>query len=93
MTAKKTEITIETHETWIIRRTQPAPQAPQGWCSRCDAQATLLTPEDAARLTGSSLRQLFRQIEQAQIHFLETPEGNVWLCLPSLISEEVSDKL
>ena len=81
MTEKKTEITIETSETWIIRRPQ---HATEGWCSSCNARVELVTPEEAALLAGIGLRQIFRRIEQAQLHFLEPPAGGVLICLPSL---------
>ncbi|HMY72946.1 MAG TPA: hypothetical protein PLQ88_14105 [Blastocatellia bacterium] len=84
MTEKKTEIKIETREIWTIRRAQPARH---GWCFSCNARVELVTPEEASLVTGTGLRQIFRQIEQAQIHFLETPAGGVLLCLPSLVAK------
>lgn len=84
MTEKKTEVTIETREIWTIRRAQPARQ---GWCFSCSALVELVTPEEASLITSTGLRQIFRQIEQAQIHFLETPAGGVMLCLPSLFQK------
>jgi hypothetical protein len=81
MPVKKTKITIETRERWIFHRPQ---RAPYGWCAACEAQVEMATPEEAALVTGATLRQIFRQIEQAQLHFVETPQGGVLLCLPSL---------
>lgn len=87
MTAKKTEIRIETREIWTIRRAQPIRQVRQGWCLSCGAQVELITPEEAALVTSLGLREIFRQIEQAQVHFLETTAGEVLICLPSLLAE------
>lgn len=87
MTVKKTEVRIETRETWTIRHGQPVREARQGWCLSCGAQVELITPDEAALVTGLGLRQIFRHIEQAQLHFLETPAGGVLLCLPSLLAD------
>ena len=84
MTEKKTEVTIETREIRTIRRAQPARQ---GWCFSCNARVELVTPEEVSLVIGSGLRHIFRQIEQAQIHFLETSARGVLLCLSSLVPE------
>lgn len=89
MTKKKTEINIETREVWTIRHLQPAQQS---WCFLCDAQVELITPEQASFITGFGLRQIFRQIEQAQVHFLESPTGGVLICLSSLLSQDSPEK-
>lgn len=81
MNSKKTEITVETREIWRIRRQRLPTWA---WCGDCEKRVELVTPEEAAQLTSGSLRQIFRQIEQAQLHFMETPSGNVWVCAASL---------
>ena len=83
MPAKKTEIKIETREVWIVHRPQHEAQA---WCPLCAAQVELLRPEEAAQLIGIGIRLLFRLLEQAQLHFLETPAGGVLICLPSLLA-------
>lgn len=88
MGVKRTEVTIETQEVWIVHRPNNEGQfvkRTQGWCQSCEAQVELLMPDEAASLTGQSLRQIFQQIEQMKLHFLETSTGGVMLCLPSLI--------
>jgi hypothetical protein len=54
------------------------------WCSDCGTAAQMLTPDLAAILSDTHLRTLFRWIESGDIHFVETPEGNVFLCLDSV---------
>lgn len=81
---RKSEITIETREAWIVRFNPRAPQRQQ-YCPYCAAQVVWLSPGDAARLTRQSLRQIFGQLGQEQFHFQETPLGQVLLCLPSLL--------
>jgi hypothetical protein len=87
---RKSEIIIETREAWIIRYNPRTPQRQQ-YCPHCAARVLWLSPGDAARLTRQSLRQIFGQLEQEQLHFLETPLGQVLLCLPSLL--HVSERL
>ncbi len=54
------------------------------WCHICGAAAQMLTPTVAALLTNINLRTLFRWIESGDIHFQETPEDNLFLCLDSV---------
>lgn len=85
---RKSEITIETRETWVIRGSrgvsQRKPAAPV-YCPHCAAVAIWQTPGEAARMTGQSLQQIFSQMGQGQIHFLETRLGQILLCFPSLL--------
>ncbi len=86
--AQRTEITIETREVWVVHKLPEQEKGtlnPQAWCQFCETRVELVTPDEAAALTGKSLREIFRQIEQMEFHFLETPTGGVMLCLPSLL--------
>lgn len=53
-------------------------------CGFCGSSDQLLAPTLAANLSGISQRTLFRWIESGDIHFVETPEGNIFLCLDSV---------
>ena len=79
---KVTEITVETRRRLlVISRGQK--KIMRAWCAPCATNLYMLTAEDAARLSGFSLRQLFRHIEGGQLHFAETRRGSL-LCLDSL---------
>ena len=80
----KTEITIETQRTFIVRR---RPSLIQAWCAGCAAIASFASPEDAAQLAGGSAREIYRRVEAGQLHFIET--GDRWLrvCIASLLPE------
>jgi RNA polymerase sigma factor (sigma-70 family) len=78
----KTEITIETHRTFIVRR---RPNLIQAWCAGCDANISFASPEDAAQLVGSSAREIYRAIEAGQLHFIETGDRLLRVCLDSLL--------
>ena len=78
---RRTETTIETHQVWIIRRPESRKPA---WCFDCTDQAAMLSPEEAMRMFGVSLRAIYRSVEAGRIHFSETPDGRLFVCLASL---------
>ena len=79
---KRTEIIIETHEVWVVRR--PAGGQLPAWCLDCAGQPAMLTPEEAAALCGLSLRAIFRLIEAGSVHFLESAGDRLLVCPASL---------
>ena len=81
---KKIEVTVETHELLIIRRPRRAACA---WCPACAAEAELVTAEEAAAAAGLSRRTVYRWVEAGRLHFSETPEGWLRVCLKSLLNE------
>lgn len=66
-----------------FKRSTPPPPL-QVWCDGCKTYTQLLSPDLAATISGITLRTLFQWIESGQIHFVETPEGSVLICLPSV---------
>ena len=78
---KRTETIIETHEVWVVRR----PAGPfSAWCPDCEGRPPMLTPEEAAGLSGLSLRAIFRLVEAGGVHFLETACGRLFVCPATL---------
>jgi hypothetical protein len=69
-TTKRTHITVEKREVWVVRRPQKARMV---WCE-----------EQAAALAEVSTRAIYRQVESGQIHFTETADGQLFVCLNSL---------
>ena len=85
--SKRTEIRIEQHEITVIRSGahKLLPAAPQrAWCPLCEQEVVVLTAETAAQVAGVSRREIYRRIERGALHFTETSEGVVQVCLPSL---------
>lgn len=78
---KRSVITIETHEVWVIRKPR---QPTLSFCSTCGTGAQMLEPVEAARLMRVSLRTIFRWVEEGRLHFTETPDGGLFICLDSL---------
>jgi len=77
---KRVEVIIERDELWVVRR--PRGRAP-GWCAAC-GETEFVAPETAALLAGSNTRAVYRLVESGLIHFHETPEGFLLVCLRSL---------
>jgi hypothetical protein len=78
---KRTKITVETDRLLVIRRRQRFALA---WCAECAAEVRLATAEEAAVMVGLSLRDLCRRVEEGRLHFRETADGLLWICVNSL---------
>jgi hypothetical protein len=78
---RKLEITVETNERFIFKRSRSS--VPIN-CKECGGQ--LITTEVAVTLTGISARGVHRRAEGGQIHFMETAEGLLLVCFNSLSS-------
>jgi len=77
-----TEIAVETEETLTVRilRTRRAR------CATCATEVSMVRPETAARLTGVPLREIYRRVEAGAVHFQESADGTLYVCLDSLVS-------
>jgi len=49
----------------------------------------MLTPEDAARLMNLTPRTIYRWVEARRVHFTESEDGNLLICLASFLAEDV----
>ena len=78
---RRTVTTIETHEVLIVRRHAGVPAL---LCAACAGAGRMLTPQEAARLTGVSQRTIYRWMEDGRIHFAETVDGGLFVCLAPL---------
>jgi hypothetical protein len=77
----KTEITVETHRVLTIKR---GTRHRLAWCEECGKQARMMTADEAAILAGVSPRAIYRRIEARELHFVETSNGLVFICLNSV---------
>lgn len=78
---RRIEITVETERVTLVKRRSLSAVV---WCERCGRRALMVTPEEAARLDGSTAREIFRRVESGSLHFTETPEGELLVCRGSL---------
>ncbi len=81
MTKTPKVITIETHQQIWIRGWQRPIVA---WCESCGQEILMLVPEQAATLRGVSERRIFQQIENGELHFIETGKGKLFVCSNSV---------
>jgi hypothetical protein len=79
---KRTEITIEIDELMLIKSRRGGPV--QSWCPACAEEVEMITPNEAARIAGVSVRAINRWIEAQMIHFAETADGQLFVCVNSL---------
>ncbi len=80
-TSRTVELTVERSE-FFAAQTSRGPTFSR--CVQCGGNARFVTPAEAARSSGESLREIFRRIEAGEVHFQETPEGALLICLDSL---------
>jgi hypothetical protein len=78
---RRTEVTVETDEVIVIRRSGSTGVA---WCPQCAETVRMLTPEEAAVLACGSAREIYRLVEAGKIHNTETDEGLLFVCLKSV---------
>ena len=45
----------------------------------------MITPEHAAQIAGVNARKIYVCVENGNLHFAETPEGLLLICLDSLL--------
>lgn len=81
--SKRTETTIEAHELWVVRRSGVTPPT---WCDACAGKTRMLPPEEMAKLRGISTRTIYQWMEAGRLHFRESADGTVMICLASLPS-------
>ena len=76
---KKTAVAI--HQFYVVRQQKNAAPAV---CHQCPvAIASLVAPDEAAVVTGIGTRVIYRWVEEGVIHFRETSNGSLLVCLNS----------
>jgi excisionase family DNA binding protein len=58
--------------------------SPQKRCDRCTEPSGMITPDEAAALCEVSTRTVYRWLETGSIHFSESDDGALLICLLSL---------
>ena len=83
---KRTEIRFEVEQTLVVRQRR-APIVV--WCEWCREQVTMIRPEDATATAGLTPRAIYRLVEAGRLHFIETADGSLLICLNSIRQEAV----
>jgi len=76
-----TEISVETTETILIRKSK---QGASFWCGRCGMETGTLSVEEATMTMNVSAEAIFRWIEAGRVHCCEPQRGSLRVCLRSL---------
>ena len=79
---KKTEIIVERDQVLVIRKLD---HRARRWCAECGEQVLMVSVDDAASIAGLTSRAVYRQVETGQVHFSETTDGSLLICLNSLM--------
>ena len=77
----RTEIRIETYERLRVRQHG---NLAQGWCEHCGKRVAMISLEDMTR-TGLSREAVYQQAEADRLHFIETTQTPLCVCLNSLM--------
>jgi hypothetical protein len=78
MNKKRWEISFESREQWRIFS---EPQTEHLQCPACTEESQMLTVENLAILTGTSQLEIFREIERGNLHFIETRDSRLFVCV------------
>jgi hypothetical protein len=77
---RRIEISVEREEIAIHRRGRPVTRH----CEQCGPRVAMLPMEPAALLAGTSVRVLYRWLEEGKLHFFESPDGTTLVCVASV---------
>jgi hypothetical protein len=80
-TYRRTEITVQTRERWIIHRTHSA----WGWCPECGCEVELVSPADAMQLVGFLEPQLPDRPPARSWHWTVNAQGLPLVCVSSVV--------
>ena len=78
---RRTEIRIETERVLLVRSGSRPLLA---WCARCGRKVEMLEPRQAVKAGRVSERVIYRWVEEGKLHFLESSDGELLICLKSL---------
>ena len=76
------EITIETERILLISRRSDSSSF---WCERCGQPVLMLTVEEAAAIMRVSVEEIFRRLEDQQLHGIKAVGSPLRICPNSLI--------
>jgi hypothetical protein len=73
-------ITIETERLLVMSRSKSL----YSLCSACGDEVLMVTIDQAAAITSLSSLEIYREIEAGKLHFIETTEWSLLVCLNSM---------
>jgi hypothetical protein len=92
-TKRRVLVEVETERLTIRQQSEPVRLV----CPFCQAEVLMASAEQAALLSGHGLRWVVHQLETNGLHYIETTDELLYICLNSLLSitagSEVSDEI
>jgi hypothetical protein len=82
-TKRRTKITMEKHEVYVIRSSRKLGGV---LCNECSERVFLVTVDEAVQISSLSSRAIYRLIEERRIHFAETADGVGLICPATLLA-------
>lgn len=82
---RRTEIILETNQTVVIRGQRKKTHAQ---CPECGRAVPTVTLEEAAALTGLSIRAIYQRVDARSIHSFEGATDTLLVCLNSLVNDQ-----
>ena len=90
-TAKRSfEFTVEKSETFTVRRITKTVAV---LCDTCGRETEMSKPDTAAEITGISTRKIYSGIESGNVHFTESADGSLMVCLRSMGVNQAGSQL
>ena len=80
-TKRRIEITVDRHRLFVLKRRGGAVAE---WCRHCGCKVQMLTPDQAATIANVSSRTIYRRVEAGELHYMETDEGHLLVCVNSI---------
>jgi hypothetical protein len=81
MTKMRTEIFIETSETYIVKRKR---FFHRNWCEECGREVNMAPPSEAALMMCHDTKTIYSLIDKKHIHFSYLKTETPLVCLRSL---------
>ena len=78
---RRIEVILETDRFLYFRGGASRPAV---WCERCESDLRMVPPEAAALVCRQNTRAIYRGVEAGRVHFTETSEGSLLVCLDSV---------
>ncbi|GEM_PF-2157548 len=78
---QRVEITLKSERSISIKSSR----ALTALCEACGREVQMFTPGQAAIICGLSSREVYHRVESGAVHFTETVEGLLLVCLESLL--------
>ncbi len=81
MTKIRTEVFIETSETYVIKRKR---FFVRNWCEKCEREVSMIPPSEAALILCRDTNTIYSLINDNKLHFCYLKTETPLICLRSL---------